>query len=207
MVAFDHRSEFLRFAHGDVPGYSLTHHTRAYWSVRLWGHLGPLWADAFSLGLSNARINILRGFARQDGVGRWIADFLLAPGADAADPESLDFLALAFGAHAPGEGAPVVLTHYSLDGGPELGPALYLEVRGPDRLGFLGSLLRSLARLGLSPREMRISTRNDEAFDCFLLKTVSGGVPTDEVRRALEARLETALAISRSHPGGELAAY
>jgi hypothetical protein len=197
MAALDQRPELLPFAHGDIPGYTLERHTQARWSVRLWGHLGPLWAGSLSLGLSNASVNILRGFARQDGGGRWTAEFLLAPNARTADLRSLDFLALAFGAQAPDDGQPVVLSHYALDGGPDLGAALYLEVRGPDRLGFLGSLLRSLARLGLSPRQMYIATREDEAFDRFLLKTVSGGVPGDEVRRSLEMRLEEALASRR----------
>jgi hypothetical protein len=196
MVSFDHRSDFLQFAHGDVPGFLVTHRTRAHCSVRLWGYLGPLWADAFSLGLSNARINVVQGFARQDGIGRWIAEFLLAPLPGAAESDGLDFLSLAFGTQTPDDGAPVVLSEYSLDGGPEHGPALYLELRGPDRLGFLGSLLRSLARLGLSPRAMRISTRDGEALDSFLLQTVTGGVPTEEMRRQLEAQLEAAVRVA-----------
>jgi hypothetical protein len=185
--------DFLPFAEGDVPGFRVTHRTRAHCSVRLWGHFGPLWADAFCLGLSSRDISILRGFARQDGVGRWVAELLLAPGTHAPELASLDFLALALGPHATGDGAPVVLTHYALDGGPEAGPTLYLEVRGPDRLGFLGSLLRVLARLGLSPREMRVTTPGGTAFDRFYLKTVSGGVPSDDVRRALRATLEAAV--------------
>lgn len=197
MAALDHRTELLPFSQGDVPGYVLNRHTQARWSVRLWGHLGPLWAGSFSLGLSSARIGILRGFARQDGAGRWTAEFLIAPDPGAPSPESLDFLALAFGAAPPDDGRPVVLTNYALDGGPDLGAALYLEVRGPDRLGFLGSLLLSLARLGLSPRQMYVSTRDDEAFDRFLLKTVSGGVPSDEMRRQLEGRLRESLEASR----------
>ncbi len=183
----------LPFAAGDIPGFAVTHHTRTHWSVRVWGNLGPFWADAFALGLSGVRIGILRGFARQDGAGRWIADFVLAPGPGAPEPSSLDFLALAFGAPSPGDGGPIVLSQYALDGGPDMGPSLYLEVRGPDRLGFLGSLLRPLAGLGLSPREMLITTRDGEAFDRFFLTMVSGALPSEDVRRALEEKLKAAV--------------
>jgi hypothetical protein len=193
MAALDHRTMLLPFAVGDTPGCALHHLTPAHWSVRVWGNLGPFWADAFSLGLASAGISIRRGFARQDGAGRWIADFLLSPGADAPDPASLDFLSLAVRAAASDDGGEIVLSHYALDGGPDVGPGLYLEVRGPDRLGFLGSLLRSLARLELSPREMMITTREDEAFDRFFLKTVSGAVPSEEARRALEEVLDAAV--------------
>ena len=73
-------------------------------------------------------------------------------------------------------------------------------MRGPDRLGFLGSLLHELAGLDLSPREMLISTRDGEAFDRFFLKTTSGAVPSQEVRRQLEARLDLAVLESAAHP-------
>lgn len=206
MTVLDHRTELLPFASDEAPGCALTHLTRAHWSIRVWGRLGPFWADAFALGLANARISIERGFARQDGGGRWIADFLLAPGPDAPEPSSLDFLALAFGATAADDGGPILLSHYSLDGSPDVGPALYLELRGPDRLGFLGSLLRSFARLELSPREMHITTSDSEAFDSFYLKTLSGAVPSEAARRALAARLETALIARRSPKAGTAAA-
>ena len=200
MAALDHHHELLPFAAGDEPGYSLTHWTQAHWSIRVWGSLGPFWADSFSLALSHARIGISRGFARQDGAGRWIADFLLSPAADAPDPSSLDFLSLASGAATAHDGEPIVLSHYALDGSPDIGPALYLEVRGPDRLGFLGSLLRALAHLELSPREMLITTRDGEAFDRFFVKTLSGGIPSDDVRRALEAMLDAAVPARRGRP-------
>jgi len=198
MAGIEQATRLLPFATSDVPGYALTRNTASHWSVRLWGHLGPLWADGFSLGLSQARISILRGYARQDAMGRWIADFLIAPEEGAADPGTHDYLALAFGTHRRDDAAPVVLSHYALDGSPDLGSVLYLEVRGPDRIGFLGSLLRTLARLALAPREMMISTRDGEAVDRFFLQTVSGQVPPDAARRSLAETLESARMASRA---------
>jgi hypothetical protein len=40
---------------------------------------------------------------------------------------------------------------------------------------------------------MMISTRDGEAFDRFFLKTTSGALPSQEVRRKLEARLDLAV--------------
>jgi hypothetical protein len=198
MVALDDTTRLLPFASSETPGYELTRTGHAHFSVRLWGHLGPLWADGFSLGLSQARISIQRGYARQDPSGRWIAEFLIAPEAGAPDPASLDYLDLALRDHGRDEAAPVVLSHCALDGAPDLGSVLYLEVRGPDRIGFLGSLLRTLAKLALSPREMLVSTRDGEAHDRFFLQTVAGQVPPDEARRALGRILEAARTASRA---------
>jgi hypothetical protein len=192
-VPLGNATRLLPFATSDVPGFTLTRNTQVHYSVRLWGHLGPLWADAFSMGLSRARIHILRGYARSDGGGRWIADFLIAPADAGVDPARLDYLALASGAFAAEEQAPLALTQFALDGAPDQGSVLYLEVRGRDRLGFLGGVLHTLARLALSPREMMVSTRDGEAFDRFFLQTVGGQVPPDEARRALARTLEAAL--------------
>jgi hypothetical protein len=205
MSAFEHRTDLLPFAPGDAPGFAVTHLTQAHWSVRIWGTLGPFWADAFSLGLADAGISILRGFARQDGAGRWIADFVLSPGTASPAPSSLDFLFLASRPPAARDGGPIVLSRYALDGGPDVGPSLYLEVCGPDRLGFLGSLLHALAGFDLSPREMLISTRDGEAFDRFFLKTTSGAIPSEEMRRLLEARLDAAVLAAVPVAAGEAA--
>ena len=58
-------------------------------------------------------------------------------------------------------------------------------MRGTDRIGFLGSLLRSLSELELSPQEMTLITRHDEISDRFLLRSLRSEVPTDAVRRTL----------------------
>ena len=59
-----------------------------------------------------------------------------------------------------------------------------------DRLGFLGSLLRTLAQLDLIPKEMTIGTRDGEAFDRFLVKTAGGQLPSDLTRQVLAATLD-----------------
>jgi hypothetical protein len=175
--------------HG-APGFRVFPNTRALYSVRLWGPLEPLWADHFSLGLSSLGLSILNGFARQDDTGGWGAEFLITTTGGPLDPASVDYLALTQREPAPRQASAVVLDDYALDGSPERGAALYLEVRGPDRLGFLGSLLRTLADLDLVPKEMTIGTRDGQAFDRFLLKAAAGGVPSDRTRQALAATLD-----------------
>lgn len=177
-------------ANEGAPGFRVLPNTRALYSVRLWGPLDPLWADHFSLGVSDLGLSILNGFARQDAVGAWGAEFLITPTAGAADPATVDYLALTRAEPVVRQVPPLVLDDYALDGSPERGAALYLEVRGPDRLGFLGSLLRTLAQLDLVPKEMTIGTRDGEAFDRFLVKTAGGQVPSDRARQVLAATLD-----------------
>ena len=177
-----------------TPGYRVLPTTRALYSVRLWGPLDSLWADRFTLGVSALGLSILNGFARQDGAGAWGAEFLLTPTEGAADPAAVDYLALTRAEPESREDGPLVLDDYAVDGSPERGAALYLEVRGPDRLGFLGCLLRTLARLDLVPEQMTIGTRHGQAYDRFLLKTADGQVPSDETRQVLAAALDRLVA-------------
>jgi hypothetical protein len=176
----------VRFpASGDAPGFHVARQSATLHSVRLWGRLEPSWAGNLSLGLALSGFNILGGFARRNRADRWVAEFIIAPGDSAPPPASVDFLAMSRVAHPEAHPGPVELTHFALDGSPDQGAALFLEVRGPDRIGFLGSLLRSLSELELSPQEMTLITRHDEISDRFLLRSLRSEVPTDAVRRTL----------------------
>jgi len=189
---FDSQALLSR-ADANTPGYRVFANTRALYSVRLWGPLDQLWADRFSLGLSDLGLSILNGFARQDGSGRWGAEFLVSPSGEGPDPATVDYLALTRREATDRHGESFLLDDYTLDGSPDHGPVMYLAVRGPDRVGFLGSLVRALASHYLVPREMTISTCNGTAFDRFLLQTAGGRVPGDETRRALAVTLDATL--------------
>jgi hypothetical protein len=188
---FDSQALLSR-ADASTPGYRVFANTRTLYSVRLWGPLDQLWADRFSLGLSSLGLTILNGFARQDGAGRWGADFLISPSGEGPDPATVNYLALTR-RESDHSGDALLLDDYTLDGSPEHGPVMYLAARGPDRVGFLGSLVRALASHYLVPREMTISTCNGVAFDRFLLQTAGGRVPTEETRRALALTLDATL--------------
>jgi hypothetical protein len=192
MPRFDSQALLSR-ADASTPGYRVIANTRALYSVRLWGPLDELWADRFSMGLSSLGLSILNGFARQDGAGRWGAEFLVAPTGDGPDPGTIDYLALTRREPPPREADPLLLDDYTLDGSPEHGPVMYLAVRAPDRVGFLGSLVRTLASHYLVPREMTVSTCNGVAYDRFLLQTAGGRLPSDETRRALAVTLDGTL--------------
>jgi len=178
-------------AAGPNAGFDITDATGGIFTVRLWGRFAPGWCGGFSLGLSRSGINIVRAFARKVGQGRWVAEFQLQPMRADVDLRAVDFSALALEAAEAAEPIPVVLDSCYLDGSSDSGGALFLEVRGPDRVGFLGSLLGHLAALSLFPEEMAIETRGRVAFDCFHLKAAGGRLPSEEAQRALASHLDS----------------
>ena len=74
-------------------------------------------------------------------------------------------MALAQAAHSPEEGAPLVLTQFALDGAPDLGSVLYLEVRGQDHLGYLGSVLMDAPLLPTCAKRRRGPRRRESVGD------------------------------------------
>jgi hypothetical protein len=172
-----------------AAAFSVFRKTRTLYSVRLGGPLHALWADHLTRGLSALGISVLNGFARRTPAGTWGVEFLVMPMPGAADPATVDYVALT--EQEPPTAPPAIgIDSYALDGSPEQAGLLYAEVRGPDRLGFLGGVLRLMAQQDLAPREMWIATWDGQAFDRFLLAAPDGRVPPDGARRALARALK-----------------
>jgi hypothetical protein len=182
---------FLLFpgAETSEAGYRVQANTGSLYTVQLWGPLHPHWADRLTRGLSSLGISILSAFARREASGAWGAVFLVTPTPGAENPQAIDYVSFTRQPPPP-QATPLVLGSFELDGSPDRGGFLYLEVRGPDRVGFLGSLLQLLSERALVPREMWVTTRFGEACDRFLLSAADGGSPTDEQRHSVEAALD-----------------
>ena len=161
-------------------------------TLRLQGGFPAGWCGRLSLGLSAAGVSIVRGFARRIGDSDWVAELQVLAEDAAADPASLDLLALATAPPPAGPPAPITLDSYYVDGSPESGAHVFLEARGPDRVGFLGSLLERLAALSLFPDQMSIETWNGHALDCFYLRSErpGGRLRAPEAARELSAMLD-----------------
>jgi hypothetical protein len=161
--------------------------------LALWGHLGSRWADPLCRGLARAGLSIRRGFAvREEGLdpgSGWRARLEIEREAHSTDPVLLDYLELLARGRTPSR-TPVVLSDYQLTETGSHGGSLFLEVRGPDHLGFLGAILERLSFLSLSPVEMRIETVEGGVHDQFWLRTREGDVPRPRARKLLAEVLD-----------------
>jgi len=159
----------------------------------LWGHLGGRWADPLCRGLARAGLSIRRGFAVRreelDPASGWRARFEIEREATSTDPVLLDYLELLARGRTPSR-TPIELSEYGLSESSSHGGSLFLEVRGPDHLGFLGALLERLSFLSLSPVEMRIETLASGVHDQFWLRTREGGIPPPRARKLLAEVLD-----------------
>jgi hypothetical protein len=152
--------------------------------VQIVGRFADGWATGLALGLAHADVSLQRGFARRSADGRCIADLELRP-PTSVDLRTFPFLALATRQPPEVPSFPVLLETFYIDGSPDAGGSLYLEVRGLDAVGFLGSLLQRLASVSLFPEEMTLETRARNAVDSFLLRGPEGQVPGDDAEQAL----------------------
>lgn len=156
--------------------------------LALWGHLGARWADPLCRGLARAGLSIRRGFAVRredlDPSSGWRARFEIERESTSTDPVLLDYLELLARGRTPSR-TPIVLQQYDLSESSAHGGSLYLEVRGPDHLGFLGAILERLSFLSLAPVEMRIETLEGGVHDQFWLRTRDGAIPRPRARKLL----------------------
>lgn len=157
--------------------------------VRLWGGFPTGWAGALCLGLTEAGIAVVRGFARRTALRRWEAEFQLLPVGRKHRPEDVDFLALAAGLERSQAPVEVTLRRFAVERDPRTG-SLLVELEGRDRIGFLGSLLDRFAALSLFPDEMTIETRHEIAADRFSLRALGGRAPSEQAQGALAGILE-----------------
>lgn len=163
------------------------------YSLRLEGAFPDGWCGRLSLGLSRASLSVIRGFARRIDGGGWVSEFHLFSQDGLADPRTLDPLAFANAPAAPGPPVPITLDSYYVDGSPESGPYVFVEVRGPDRVGFLGSLLERLRDIWLFPEQMSVETWGGQARDTFYLRSARPGarLRSEESAREVAAVLES----------------
>jgi hypothetical protein len=156
--------------------------------LTLWGSLGARWADPLCRGLARAGLGIRRGFAVRredhDPASGWRARFEIERESTSTDPVLLDYLELLARGRTPSR-TPIRLSEYALSESSAHGGSLYLEVRAPDHLGFLGAILERLSFLSLAPVEMRIETLESGAYDQFWLRSRDGGVPRPRARKLL----------------------
>lgn len=159
--------------------------------VELWGPLEAGWADPLFRGLSRAGLSIRRGFALRipDPVPVWHTRFELERDEQSTDPLLLDYLELVARGRTPGR-APIRLSGYELSQSDRHGGSLRVQLRGPDRIGFLGGVLERLSFLGLIPVEMRIETHEDGVDDTFFVRTGEGTVPSEATRKLLAEILD-----------------
>jgi hypothetical protein len=138
--------------------------------------------------LAERHISIDHAHARRQGDELWIAELHLIALAGAPDPKTLDYIAMAEEAEPP-RSAGFTLDSYRLLESRDYGGSLMLTLEAFDSLGLLGSLLGSLAELGLFPLELHIETRGGRAYDSLWLAGPGAARPTASAALAAEQLL------------------
>lgn len=160
------------------------------YSLDLRGYLKPGWSGYLAGRLADEKISILRGAGRKISAINWEARFELEMPPFLTMPERLDYCSMASIPPAVRSAVPQVhLERVSVKRDSAHGGSLLVELAGPDRLGFLASLLRVFSFYSLFPVEMEIETLGSVASNRFWLKGIGSLTPTAED----QANLSTAL--------------
>lgn len=164
------------------------------YSLVIKGFLAPGWAGRLTAGLAQHQIGIARGQAEKVTSSAWHSTFDLKNAPFAKDPLSIDYVALA-STELPYDRTSdkIALRGFLMEPCSQHDGSLFLEVRGVDRLGFLGDLLDYFSMRCLFPIKMTIETVADTAVDRFWLRGVGGSRPSESVAVAMKESLERLL--------------
>lgn len=168
------------------------------YKLEMSGFLSPGWSGRLAAGLAQHRVGIVRGSAEKVNASSWTSTFELKTAPFAQNPQGIDYLALA-GTELPNhrEVTKITLLDFTMEPATKHEGSLYIEVRGVDRLGFLGDLLDYFSMRCLFPVKMTIDTLNDAAVDRFWLRGVGGSVPSDSITDSIRQNLEQLLVSGR----------
>jgi hypothetical protein len=153
------------------------------------GFLMPGWAGRLTANLAQQRIGISSGEAEKVTLSAWHASFELKAAPFAKDPLSLDYAALASAESSNDQSAAIALLDFRMEPCSRHEGSLFLELKGMDRLGFLGDLLDYFSMRCLFPVKMTIETVGETAVDRFWLKGVGGSRPSDSIAEAVQENL------------------
>lgn len=168
------------------------------YTLTLKGFLSPGWLGRLAASLAQHRIGIVNGAAEKVTPYAWQASFKLKAARPTCDPLSLDYVALANTEPSHHALAPIVLRDLKIEPCARHQGSLYIEIRGADRLGFLGDLLDFFSMRCLFPVKMKVETLGDTAADRFWLRGVGGSVPSDSLAQTIGENLEKMVATNPS---------
>lgn len=160
--------------------------SRGRHALHLSGTLHAAWAGRLAAGLGARHVGVVRATARREAT-RWTAEIELDVPSGAPVPSVVDVVALMREHVAPAPARRVALSAF------RLAPTrrdLRVELRGRDKVGFLGHVLRVFEDLGLFPRAMEVETVGGEVRDVFLLQDLAGAPPSVPAVATLRRRLE-----------------
>lgn len=158
------------------------------------GFLAPGWTGRLTAGLAQHRVGIVRGEAEKVTASNWRSNFELKTAPFAKDPLGIDYLLLA-GTELPYDrnAGKIALLDFVMEPCSRHQGSLYIQIKGVDRLGFLGDLLDYFSMRCLFPIKMTIETVGETAVDRFWLRGVGGSVPSESITASIRENLEQLL--------------
>ncbi len=174
------------------PRFEVFESRGGLYSIAIGGRLPYDWAGRLSSGLARSGVSILYVDAKRGERNIWRGRFDVEPLAGGLDPRRIDYPAL-MEREPPApyeERWDLEIDKYRVGSPRDHAGALYVEIEGRDRPGFLGALLGHFASVTLFPYEMVIRTGNDTVNDVFILKCIGGAEPSAKIHETMEYILD-----------------
>ena len=153
------------------------------------------WVSNLTSGLAHNGLSISNAQISSRGGMTWHGHFSLTPAVHATPPGQIDYILLVRSASSRALPA-IVLDSFVLHPTTQHGGTLFLEIRGRDQLGFLGTLLNKLSFYSLFPVHMEIETTGSQLLDRFWLSGAGGGQACEAIVAALRSTLQRMVTVA-----------
>jgi UTP:GlnB (protein PII) uridylyltransferase len=176
-----------------APGFTVEGQGAGRYRLGVTGSFTPGWLARLSAGLSDHQVSILHGQGAQLRASYWEAEFDLEKSPGAVDPASLDFRSLVEKSLPKSRDEHLELKSFTIAPAENAGQAVWVEVSGIDKIGFLRNVLNAFAFYALFPCEVQVATQDNLVRDRFLLRGIAGTAPSANALQGLRDWLESFL--------------
>jgi len=161
-----------------------------YHELSLHGRLHrPHWVAHLFAALSQLHVSIVSGEATQFKGGEWTSKFVLNFTSSSADPNRLDYSALAEQTPSGERSTTPKLSRFEILRTPD--QLIEVQLEGPDQIGFLAAILARVSGLALFPSRLEIDTVAGRIKDCIVLRGIADRGPSEAAFQSLERMLRS----------------
>lgn len=173
-----------------VPGFKVEKRDNQHYELQLHGSFTLGWLARLAAGLSDHQISIVRGNGKLIKASYWEAKFDIKSDSKTRDPSKIDYFSLMEADALTSGSGTLELIGYSIQSSETNNNAVWVEIQGADKIGFLCNLLKIFSFNSLFPCAIEIGTTGTNVSDRFLLRGIAGAPPSRNALKGLEEQLD-----------------
>jgi len=175
---------------GNTPYFNIEKRKNEYYELNVQGNFSPGWLARLASGLSDHQISILQGNGKLVRASYWEAKFDIKADSNTKNLGNIDYRALIETRNSTSSNESLELINYSIHPPETNSNAVWVEIQGADKIGFLSKVLNIFSFNSLFPCAIEVGTIGTSVHDRFLLRGIAGAPPSSNALNGLKELLD-----------------